>query len=213
MRTLSLQLFCWCRNVLKPESHVMIHVSSSLPNNWPFIVFLTGVHLSVTQSVFFPLSAVCAPAAEPAFHFPQPQPIVSPDERLCAGRPEGSALVDMYTEPQDSNNVPDDSAIINHLLEIPGLWDMLVDQDFSMSSGYEQGLDTNFNQNFNQNYNENFSNYSDWQFNMLVNENQTPQSEPQENTSNVVQVKTEETLWGFKIASGGRWRLANVTWT
>lgn len=156
-------------------------------------MILTGVNLSVTQTVLS-LSAVSAPAAEQPFHFPQPQPISSPDERLCAGHSEGSALVEMHTEPQDSNTIPDDSAIINHLLEIPGLWDMLVDPDFSMPSGYEQGVDTNFNQNFNQNYNENFSNYSDWQFNMLVNENQTPQSEPQENSSNVVQVKTEETL-------------------
>lgn len=135
-----------------------------------------------------------APAAEQTFHFPQTQPVASLDERLCTGRPEAAALGEMYAEPQDSNNVPDDSTIISHLLEIPGLWDMLADQDFTMASGYEQSLDTNFNPNFNQNYNENFSNYSDWQFNMLVNENQTPQSEPQENMSNVVQVKTEETL-------------------
>ncbi|XP_026196403.1 putative transcription factor p65 homolog isoform X2 [Anabas testudineus] len=160
---------------------------------------MAGGHLSVTQSVSQSAAAV-VPAAEQPFHFPQPQPILSPDERLCAAaHSESSAPIEMlYPEPLDSGSVSlsDDAAIINHLLEIPGFLDMLVDQEYSMSSGYEQGPDDNFNinQNVNQNFSENFSNYNDWQFNMLVNENQTSQSEPQENASSAVQVKTEETL-------------------
>ncbi|XP_074498226.1 transcription factor RelB isoform X2 [Sebastes fasciatus] len=141
-----------------------------------------------------------APAVEQPFHFQQPQTMMSPDERLCAAQPGASALGEMcFNEPQDSNNATDATAILNQLLEMPALWDMI---NSSMPSGFEQGsdasstfanMDTNFNQNFGS-YNPDFSQYSDLQFNMLVNESQTPQSEAQDSPSNMVQVKTEEEL-------------------
>ncbi|XP_037630840.1 transcription factor RelB isoform X1 [Sebastes umbrosus] len=141
-----------------------------------------------------------APAVEQPFHFQQPQTMMSPDERLCAAQPGASALGEMcFNEPQDSNNATDATAILNQLLEMPSLWEMI---DSSMPSGFEQGsdasstfanVDMNFNQNFGL-YNPDFSQYSDLQFNMLVNESQTPQSEAQDSPSNMVQVKTEEEL-------------------
>ena len=122
---------------------------------------------------------------------------MSPDERLCAAQPGASALEDMcYNELQDSNNGTDTTAILNQLLEIPALWDMIPDQGFnsSMPPGFEQGpeasfMDMSVYQNFGS-YNQDFSHNSDLQFNMLVNESQTPQSPD----TNMVQVKTEEEL-------------------
>lgn len=72
----------------------------------------------------------------------------------------------------------------------------------TMPSGFEQGPDANstlvnMDMNFNQNagtYTQDFSHYNDLQFNMLVNENHTPQSEAQDSPSSMVQVKTEEEL-------------------
>lgn len=167
------------------EAHVVIQVSGSVLNDWP------GVNSSVTYSA---LAGASAPGAESSFQFLPPPPIMPPNERLGAAQPDVSAPMEIYNEPLDSNNASDDSFLFNRLLEIPGVLDMLTDTDFSMATLYEQGLDNNFNPNFNQNFNENFSGYNDRQFNMLVNENQTSQSEPQENPSGVVQVKTEETL-------------------
>lgn len=130
--------------------------------------------------------------------------MMSPNERLCAVQPGASAVGEMcYNEPQDSNN-GSDADILNQLLEIPVLWDMITDPSFasSMPSSFEQGPDAssafaipdmNFNQNFGS-YTQDFSHYSDLQFNMLVNETQTPQPEGQDGPSNMVQVKTEEEL-------------------
>lgn len=81
---------------------------------------------------------------------------------------------------------------------------MISDPGFplSMPSGFDQGpnanstfanMDMNFNQNFGS-YPQDFSHYSDLQFNMLVHENQTPQSEAQDSPSNMVHVKKEEEL-------------------
>ncbi|XP_035857032.1 proto-oncogene c-Rel isoform X2 [Sander lucioperca] len=144
-----------------------------------------------------------APAVEQPFHFPEPQTMMSPDERPCAAQPGSSALGAMcYNEPQDSDNGTDATAIFNQLLEIPEFWDMISDPSFTSPSGFEQGpdpafanMDMNSNQNFGL-YAQDFShyNYSDLQFNMLVNENQTLQPEAQDNSSNMVQVKTEEEL-------------------
>ncbi|XP_044059971.1 transcription factor RelB isoform X2 [Siniperca chuatsi] len=140
-----------------------------------------------------------APAAEQPLHFPQPLNMMSPDERLCPAQPVVSALEEMCYEPQDSSNGNDATAILNQLLEMPALWEMI---EPSMLSGFEQGpnanstfanTDMNFNQNFGS-YAQDFSHYSDLQFNMLVNESQTPQSEVQEGPSDMVQVKTEEEL-------------------
>ncbi|XP_070827388.1 transcription factor RelB isoform X3 [Chaetodon trifascialis] len=148
------------------------------------------------------VTAESAPAAEQPFHFPQPQS-VSPDERLCAAQPGASAVGEMcYNEVQDSNSGADATAILNQLLEIPALWDMISDPSFTSSvpPGFDQGpdangtfasVDLNFNQNFGS-YAQDFSHYNDLQFNMLVNENQTPQSEAQDSPFNVVQVKLEE---------------------
>lgn len=90
---------------------------------------------------------------------------------------------------------------------MPGLWEMIPNMSFTptMPSGFEQGPDANstlvnMDMNFNQNagtYTQDFSHYNDLQFNMLVNENHTPQSEAQDSPSSMVQVKTEEELWAW----------------
>nr|XP_020480171.1 transcription factor RelB isoform X2 [Monopterus albus] len=145
-----------------------------------------------------------APAAEQPFHFPQPQTMMSPDESLCVAQPGSSDLGDMGYEPMDSNSCIEDTALLNQLLEIPEFREMLTEQSFSysMPSGLEQGpdassmfanMDVNFNQNFGP-YTEDFSRLNDWHFSMLVNENQTPQSEPQSSPSEAAQVKTEQEL-------------------
>ncbi|XP_067363076.1 transcription factor RelB isoform X2 [Channa argus] len=138
---------------------------------------------------------VSAPAAEQPFPFSQLQTIVPADESLCVPTFDSSASAEMYTEPHDSNSVPDEVALFNKLLEIPGIYDMIADSDFST---YEQEPETNSNQNFppsfTPNFNHNFTHYNDTQFNMLVNESQSLQSEPQDNEFSPVQVKTEETL-------------------
>ncbi|XP_056297594.1 proto-oncogene c-Rel isoform X1 [Pseudoliparis swirei] len=146
-----------------------------------------------------------APAAEPPFHAQQPQAMMAPNERLCAGQPGASASGDLgYNEPQDSSNGTDATAILNQLLEMPVLWDMISDSSFtsSMPSSFEPGIDAgstfanqdmNLNQNFGS-YTQDFSHYSDLQFNMLVNEIQTPQSEGRDSPSGMVQVKTEDEL-------------------
>ncbi|XP_068441173.1 transcription factor RelB isoform X2 [Clinocottus analis] len=143
-----------------------------------------------------------APAAEQPFHIQQPQTMMSPNERLCPVQAGASTLGEMgYSEPQDSNNDTDATAILNQLLEMPVLWDMISDSSYtsSMPSGFEPvtdaaatfaNLDMNLNQNF-VSYTQDFSHYSDLQFNMLVNEIQT---EGRDSPSNVVQVKTEEEL-------------------
>ncbi|KAI3354245.1 hypothetical protein L3Q82_018784 [Scortum barcoo] len=149
-------------------------------------------------------SAESAPAAEQPFPYPQPSSAMFSDERLCAPQPVASTVGEMCYEPQDSNNGSDMTAIINQLVEMPELWQMISDPSLtpSVPFAFEQGPDTNstfpgvdmnFNQHFNT-YGQDFSHYSDLQFNMLVNENQTPQSEAQDSTSNIVQVKTEEEL-------------------
>ncbi|XP_034403708.1 transcription factor RelB isoform X2 [Cyclopterus lumpus] len=151
------------------------------------------------------VTAESAPAAEQPFHTQQPQTMMAPNERLCASQPGASALGEMgYNEPEDSNNGTDATAILNQLLEMPVLWDMISDSSFtsSMPSSFEPvtdagstfvNQDMNLNQNFGS-YTQDFSHYSDLQFNMLVNEIQTPQSEGRDSPSNMVQVKTEEEL-------------------
>lgn len=143
------------------------------------------------------------PAAEQPFHFPQDQTMM-PDERLCAAQPVTSALGEMcYNEPQDPNIGTDDMNIINQLLESPAIWAMINDPNVTstLPAGFELGADVNssfgnMDVNLNQNFGSytHFSHYNDLQFNMLVNENQPLQSEPQDSPSNVVQVKTEEEL-------------------
>lgn len=109
-----------------------------------------------------------------------------------------------YNELQDSNGGTDVTEIVNQLLDMPAFWDMVADPSFtsSMLPSFEQGpdanatfanMDMNFNQNFGS-YAQDFSHYNDLQFNMLVNESQTPQSEAQDSPSNMVQVKKEEEL-------------------
>ncbi|XP_075956464.1 proto-oncogene c-Rel isoform X1 [Anarhichas minor] len=152
------------------------------------------------------VTAESAPAAEQPFLIQQTPTMMSPNERLCAAQPGASALGEMcYNEPQDSNN-GSDADLLNQLnqFEIPVQWDMFADPSFalSMPSSFEQGPDAsstfatpdmNINQNFGS-YTQDFSHFSDLQFNMLVNEIQTPQSEGQDSPSNMVQVKTEEEL-------------------
>lgn len=128
--------------------------------------------------------------------------MMSPDKRLCAAQPVATAPGEVcYNAPQDRI---DDATLLNQLLEFPALWEAISDPNLDMSCDFEEepdgsstfaNMDMNFNHNFGS-YTQDFSQYSDLQFNMLVNENQTPQSEPQDSLSNVVQVKKEEALWG-----------------
>ncbi|KAM9358998.1 proto-oncogene c-Rel [Symphorus nematophorus] len=150
-------------------------------------------------------AAESAPAAEQPFHFQQPQLMMSPDERLCAAQPGASTSGEMcYNEPPESNSGTDATAIFNQLLDMPEICAMIFNSSFTspMATGFEQGpdanstfanMDLNFNQSFGV-YPQDFSQYNDLQFSMLVNENQTTQSEAQDSSSIVVQVKTEEDL-------------------
>ncbi|CAK6963418.1 transcription factor RelB isoform X1 [Scomber scombrus] len=135
--------------------------------------------------------------AEQSF-FPQTQTMMQ-DERLCAAP---SALGEMCYESQDPNMDTDE--ILNSLLETPVIWELLSDPTLTSSipPNFDPGadisssfanMDVNLNQNFGA-YTQDFSHYSDLQFNMLVNENQTLQPEPQDCPSNMVHVKTEEEL-------------------
>lgn len=109
-------------------------------------------------------------------------------------------------EPQSSNMASEeDATLINQLLEIPEFVDLLSDPNFpSLSAGFEQGPDAsaslaNMDLTFNQNtasYIQDFTHYNDLQFNMLVNENQNVSSEVLDSSFPMVQVKTEEELWG-----------------
>ncbi len=112
-----------------------------------------------------------------------------------------------YNEPEDLNNDTEATAILNQLLEMPAIWDAVNSyQNFipSVTPGFEQGVDgnsmfANMDMNLDQNfgvYGQDFSQYNDVQFNMLVNEIQTPPTEAQESASSMVHVKTEEELWG-----------------
>ncbi|XP_035010426.1 transcription factor p65 isoform X1 [Hippoglossus stenolepis] len=140
------------------------------------------------------LTAECAPAAEQPFHFTQPHTTMPPDKWPCAGQPAASAVgAACYNAPQDSNNRTDEAALLSQLLEMPALWDMF---DFEMEpdgSSTFTNMEVNFNQNIGS-YTQDFSQYSDLQFNMLVNENQSLQSEPQDGLASEVQVKKEEAL-------------------
>lgn len=130
------------------------------------------------------------------------QPFHFPDERLCAAQPAASALGEVgYDELMDYNSNTDEAAIVNHLLEIPGIWEMISEQNLAtpVPLGFEQEPDASasfVNMDTNQNfgtYTQDFSHYNDLQFNMLVNENHTPQAEAPDGLSGgVVQVKTEE---------------------
>ncbi|KAM7399312.1 hypothetical protein PAMP_018593 [Pampus punctatissimus] len=148
------------------------------------------------------VTAESAPAAEQPFTFPQAQTMM-PDERLCAAQGPVSTLGEMGYEAQVPDIGTDDLNLINQLIESPAIWEILTDQNFtsSISAGFEPGADINtsfinMDVNLNQNceYTQDFTHYSDLQFNMLVSENQTMQSEPQDSSSNMVQVKTEEEL-------------------
>ncbi|XP_056906444.1 transcription factor RelB isoform X1 [Takifugu flavidus] len=140
------------------------------------------------------VTADSAPPVEQPFHFP--------DERLHSTQPAAPALPEVgYGELVDSNSNTEDAAILNRLLEIPGIWEMISEQNLAtpVPLGFEQGPDANasfVNMDTNHNfgaYTQDFAHYNDLQFNMLVNENHTPQPEAQDGLSGgAVQVKTEE---------------------
>uniref|UniRef100_A0A3Q3EN47 V-rel avian reticuloendotheliosis viral oncogene homolog B n=1 Tax=Labrus bergylta TaxID=56723 RepID=A0A3Q3EN47_9LABR len=149
------------------------------------------------------MSPESAPAAEQPFPFPQPPTMMSPDDRLRAAQPGAATSVEMcFNEVQDSNTDNDASAILNELLENPALKEIFSDPHLTSSvlSSFEQVPDVsamfgNMDVNFNQNpYVQDFSHYSDWQFNMLVNESQTPQTNAQDTPTDIVHVKTEDKL-------------------
>lgn len=145
------------------------------------------------------VTAEIAPASDQAALFFS-QNMISPDERSHVAQPTVPALADMrFCEGQDSNSAANDDVLINELLETPEIWNLL--SEISSTGGFEQppdsyptipNMDMNFNANLYPNsYQQDFSQYSDMQFNMLVNESQNPPSESQEQ---MVLVKTEEEL-------------------
>lgn len=144
----------------------------------------------MTQLFFFPPTE-SAPATEQPLFFPQPQ-TMSPDEGLCVLQHGAPPLDEVCYE------------LLDQLMERSEVWAMISDQSFNLSTppGFEQGPNANStsvanDMNFNQNivsYTQDFSHYNDLQFNMLVNENQTLQSEAQDSPSSIVQVKIEEEL-------------------
>ncbi|CAB1454663.1 unnamed protein product [Pleuronectes platessa] len=129
------------------------------------------------------LTAECAPAAEQPFHFPQPHTTMPPDKWPCAGQPAAAAVGPVcYNAPQDSNNCTDEATFFNQLLEMPALWEMIDFETDPDGNSTFTNMDVNFNQNFGS-HTQDFSQYSDLQFNMLVNENQCVPSEPQDGLS------------------------------
>lgn len=149
------------------------------------------------------MTAENAPPAEQPFHFPQPQ-AMSPDEQLCAALHGGPVLGEMGLETQDSNSSVEMTSLVNELLEMPALMKILSDPSLAlaMPGSFDQlpdasssfaNIDMNFPQNFGS-YPQDFTHYNDLQFNMLVNENQTPQSEAQDGPSDMAEVKTEKEL-------------------
>ncbi|XP_074536509.1 transcription factor RelB isoform X2 [Halichoeres trimaculatus] len=148
-------------------------------------------------------AAESTPAAEQTFPFSPPLTMMPAEDRLSAPQPGAAPRPEVfYPGPQDSNNDNDESAIINELLESPALREMFSDPNFAftMLLGSEQAdvntmfanMDVNFNQNFGSQP-QDFTHINDWQFNMLVNENQTPQADAEETPANI-QVKMEEEL-------------------
>lgn len=134
---------------------------------------------------------------------------MSLDDRLFAGQPGADAQREMcYSGSHDNNFTSEDMNLFSQWFESSGLIDGFSDQAFALAipSGFDQGtensMDRNFHQNFQQTYSQDFSNFSDSQFNRLVNENQTLQLETQDSPSNVVQVKIEEELSGSKCMDG-----------
>lgn len=104
-----------------------------------------------------------------------------------------------YNVPQDTTNCNDEAALLSQLLENPILLEALCDSNIDMSIEEDQdggSMFPNMDMNFNHfgSYNTDFSQFSDQQFNMLVNESQTAQAEPQDGLFGGVQVK-KETLW------------------
>ncbi|KAG7215563.1 hypothetical protein INR49_022089, partial [Caranx melampygus] len=129
---------------------------------------------------------------DPSFHFPQPQ---------------GPAP---YNVPQDTTNCTDEAALLTQLLEYPLIREALCDINIGMSieedpdgSSTFTNMDTNFNHNFGS-YNSDFSQFSDLQFNMLVNESQTAQSEPQDSLFSGVQA-----ILGLWRVVDGNWDILN----
>ncbi|XP_017280210.1 transcription factor RelB isoform X2 [Kryptolebias marmoratus] len=106
---------------------------------------------------------------------------------------ENQQHVPMEKYPQDSGTLEEN--LINQLLEIPEFLSVLSDPNLPCSLGLDTnpaflGTDMSVNANFGM-YAPDVSQFNDIQFNMLVNENQNPQAEPQDS---MMQVKTEEEL-------------------
>ncbi|XP_034025116.1 transcription factor RelB isoform X2 [Thalassophryne amazonica] len=169
-----------------------------------------GVKRKIKSDIHFRnrscVTAKCATEAEPLssqlFQFPQSQSMTSPEERLCTAQPGTSTSGDICCNDLDPDFSSEDITILNQLLDMQGLWDAFPKAAINqpVASGFDQGLDTNamfanvdvnFNPNF-EPYTQDFSHYSDLQFSMLVNENQSSHSEPQDSPSHMIQVKVEE---------------------
>ncbi|CAJ1065399.1 transcription factor RelB isoform X1 [Xyrichtys novacula] len=160
-------------------------------------------------------TAESAPAVESPLVFPQPQTMTSTDDLHCAAQPGVAPSAEMcFPGTQDSNSDLDSLAIVTELLENPAymrIFDQL-NLNPTLLSGSEQMLDvnamtSNMDVNFNQSYGSyhpDFSHFSDLQFSALFNESQTQQTDAQDTSANVVQVKTEDESCCQPEAPSGR---------
>lgn len=131
-------------------------------------------------------SEATPPLDQSSCFFPTPN-VTSPGEN------QHPVQMEMDKYPQDSSAL--DELLINQLLEIPELLNALSDPNLPCNLGLDTNatfasMDVNYNTNFGP-YPQDFSQFNDIQFNMLVNENQHPQAEPQDG---VLQMKTEDEL-------------------
>ncbi|XP_041851546.1 transcription factor RelB isoform X2 [Melanotaenia boesemani] len=122
-----------------------------------------------------------ASASDHGFCFFQDIKTMSPDERQ-----HGNQAM-LYSDLGDSDI---DEETVAQLINLPIISNILSDPNLVPSSGFDPVPDINPTFSF-ASYPQDFAQYNDFQFNMLVNEIQNPQSELQEG---MVQVKTEEEL-------------------
>ncbi|XP_029373836.1 transcription factor RelB homolog isoform X2 [Echeneis naucrates] len=105
--------------------------------------------------------------------------------------------------PDTNINNEEEMALLNQLLEMPAILDAINETNFDMTYDIEEktdgpstfaNMDVNINNFGAYSHSQDFSQFSDHQFNMLVNDFQTLQSEPHDSLTNAVQVKKEEPL-------------------
>lgn len=141
-----------------PVGHFLLHKWAFFNVSNTFIICYWSISSS-TES---------APASDQAPQFILNSPSMTvPDERLHVPHP---AVEKLFSETQDSKNANDDTMIINQLLEYPEILNVLNDPSLSMPNNIDLDVDMS-HLNFAV-LPQDFSQYTELQFNMLVNENQ-----------------------------------------